>query len=321
MRPQRDQAATRALRGYLQVLAGTRPAGKLIEIRYSTIRGMARTFVAARRVDLAATAVRSIAEHHDVYVGVLLRARRAGGRDAVARSHLAWVDLDQPDALARIAAFGHKPSMTVATGSPGHRHCYWRLEQEITPERLVSANRRLAHHLSGDLMSVDPARILRPPSSLNWKHSPPAPVILLELHTTRRYTMEELVDALPEPPDAPRATTSTPGGLRVPRGPLDEQLLAIPTADYIRALTGLEPNRAGKVSCPFHHPDGTPSLHCYSDGTWFCFGCGAGGSIYDFASRLCSTGTKGREFLALRARLVAAVGAHAGFQCEGSFQS
>ena len=89
----------------------------------------------------------------------------------------------------------------------------------------------------------------------------------------------------------------------MPRGSLDEQLLAIPTIDYIRALTGLQTNRAGKVHCRFHHPDQTPSLHCYSDGTWFCFGCGAGGSIYDFASRLWSTGTKGRELLALRARL------------------
>ncbi len=104
-KPHRDQAIQRQLRGYLQLLAGTRPAGKLIEIRYTTDRGMRRTFVAARRVDLAAAAVRSLAEHHDVYVGVLLRTRRAGGRDAIAGSHLAWVDLDQTDAAQRIAAF------------------------------------------------------------------------------------------------------------------------------------------------------------------------------------------------------------------------
>ncbi len=305
LNPPGDQAATRALTSYLRVLAGAAPAGKLIEIRYSTTRGMGRTFLAARRVELAAAAIRSLAEHHDVYVGALLRTRRAGGRDAIEGSHLAWVDLDHPDALARIAAFDHKPSMTVATGSPGHCHCYWRLEREITPERLVDANRRLAHHLGGDLASVDAARILRPPGSMNRKHSPPAPVALLELHASRRYSIQELIDALPHPPKTPRET-GTPGGLRVAGGALDEQLLAIATVDYIQALTGLEANRAGKVHCPFHHPDQTPSLHCYSDGTWFCFGCAAGGSIYDFASRLWATGTKGREFLALRARLAAA---------------
>jgi hypothetical protein len=33
---------------------------------------------------------------------------------------------------------------------------------------------------------------------------------------------------------------------------LDQQLLAIPAATYVEALTGLRPNRAGKVCCPFH---------------------------------------------------------------------
>jgi hypothetical protein len=302
--PHRNQAED-GLRGYLQVLAGERPAGKLIEIRYATGQGgMRQMFVAARRVDLATTAIRRLAEHADVYAGVLLRTRRAGGRDAVTDSHLAWVDIDQDDALERIAAFDRPPTMIVSTGTRGHCHCYFQLDHEIPPETLVAANRRLAHALGGDLASVDPARILRPPSSWNRKHSPPAPVMLIELHTARRYTIEELVGELPDPPPAPRATnTGSTGGVRVARGALDEQLLAIPTIDYIQVLTGLEADRAGKVHCPFHQPDRTPSLHCYSDGTWFCFGCGAGGSIYDFASRLWSTGTRGREFLALRARL------------------
>ena len=220
--------ATEGLEGYLQVLAGARPLGKLIEIRYATTNGMRQLFVEARRVDRAAAAIRSLAEHHDVYVGVLLRTRRAGGRDAVARSHLAWVDLDQPDAVQRIGEFDRMPSMIVATGSRGHCHCYWQLEREIPPEQLVAANRRLAHRLGGDLATVDPARILRAPTSLNRKHSPPATVTLIELHAARRYAVEELVDELPDPPLTPRATTSAAGALRLPRGPLDEQLLAIP---------------------------------------------------------------------------------------------
>jgi len=98
----------------------------------------------------------------------------------------------------------------------------------------------------------------------------------------------------------------------LPRGPLDEQLLAIPTVDYVRALAGLEPNRAGKVHCPFHDPDATPSLHCYNDGTWYCFGaCRTGGSIYDFAARLWLPGQpsgaqlRGRRFVEVRDRLAA----------------
>jgi hypothetical protein len=43
------------------------------------------------------------------------------------------------------------------------------------------------------------------------------------------------------------------------------------------------------------HEDRTPSLHVYGDPErgWFCFGCGRGGSIYDFAALLFGRGTRG----------------------------
>ena len=90
--------------------------------------------------------------------------------------------------------------------------------------------------------------------------------------------------------------------MRAGRTELDELLLAIPAAIYVRELAGLEPGRDGKVSCPFHADD-TPSLQLYGDGTFYCYGCGAGGSVYDFAGRLWSLETRGRAFLELRARL------------------
>jgi DNA primase len=95
------------------------------------------------------------------------------------------------------------------------------------------------------------------------------------------------------------------------RTELDELLLAIPAATYVRELTGLEPRGNGKVNCPFHADD-TPSLHLYEDGTFYCYGCGAGGSVYDFAGRLWSLETKGRAFLELRARLAESFGLRAG---------
>jgi hypothetical protein len=57
------------------------------------------------------------------------------------------------------------------------------------------------------------------------------------------------------------------------------------------------------------HEDRTPSLQLYQDGTWCCYGaCQAGGSVFDFAARVWSTGTKGQEFLRLRTRLAAELG-------------
>ncbi len=73
-------------------------------------------------------------------------------------------------------------------------------------------------------------------------------------------------------------------------------------------LAGLEPSRTGKVCCPFFHEDRIASLQLYEDGSFYCFGCRAGGSIYDFAAALWGCGTKRGDFPALRARLAAELG-------------
>ena len=79
----------------------------------------------------------------------------------------------------------------------------------------------------------------------------------------------------------------------------------------MHALTGLSPDRTGKIHCPFHQ-DRTPSLQLYEDGTWYCYGaCKAGGSIFDFAARLWRMDTKDRAFLKLRSRLADELGIRA----------
>jgi hypothetical protein len=291
---------SRDLQRYLQIIAGADPARRLIEIRYTVgDREMRRTFAPATRTDLAARTITTLAARADVYVGVLLRRRRAGGRGACERSHLAFIEIDRPDALAQLETYRCPPSVAIASGTPGHVHAYWQLRHSVDLDELEQANRRLAIRLGGDLASVDAARILRPPTTVNRKHAQPAPVRLLALHPARRYQLHELTAGLDDPSGRPRPH-SHPG--RAASGDLDRQLLAIPAATYVPALTGRQPNRAGKVSCPFHD-DHTPSLQLYDQG-WYCFGaCRAGGSIYDFGALLYGLDTKGRGFLELRDRL------------------
>jgi DNA polymerase I-like protein with 3'-5' exonuclease and polymerase domains len=57
---------------------------------------------------------------------------------------------------------------------------------------------------------------------------------------------------------------------------LEQRLARIPLADLI----GEQPVN-GKISCPFHEDDDTPSLHIYPD-HYHCFGCGAHGGHLDW---------------------------------------
>jgi RepB DNA-primase from phage plasmid/CHC2 zinc finger len=285
---------------YLRILAGASPAGRLIEIRAAVPHGgMRQTFTAATRLDLAARTITRLAASTDVYVGVLLRHRRAGGRHACERSHLAFIETDDPSAIERVKRFAHQPTMTISS-SPGHLHLYWQLQQPVGLDELEQANRRLAHHLGGDLASVDAARILRPPTSRNRKRTPPTRVELLVLQPARCYQLDELTAGLADPSPARPSTSPTS---RVATSELDQQLLAVPAATYVPALTGRQANRAGKICCPFHD-DSNPSLQLYDRG-WYCFACRIGGSVYDFGALLFGLDTKGREFLQLRHRLAA----------------
>jgi hypothetical protein len=288
---------------YLQVIAGPSPTGRLIEIRSANPAGtMHQTFMPATRPDLAANAITRLAADTDVYVGVLLRHRRSGGRDACERSHLAFVEIDRPDGADRLTRYRCPPTMFIASGgSPGHAHAYWKLHQAADLDELETANRRLAIPLGGDLACVDAARILRPPTSYNWKHTPPTRVELLELNHARRYALAELTAGLADP--LPRhAAAAAPTARREPASDIDRQLLTIPATTYVAALIGRQPNRAGKIHCPFHE-DHTPSLQLYQH-DWYCYGaCRAGGSIYDFASLLYGLRPRGREFIELRQRL------------------
>lgn len=59
------------------------------------------------------------------------------------------------------------------------------------------------------------------------------------------------------------------------------------TMRQVAEFYGFHPNRAGYIQCPFHSGDKHGSLKIYPDtGGWHCFGCGAGGSVIDFAMRL-----------------------------------
>jgi hypothetical protein len=237
---------------YLELLVGEEPGDRLLEIRFKVSGGMRQEFVPAAEAIGSAPLIQELAADRDVYVGVALRSRRFGGRDAVAGCGLAFVEIDEADAAARIESFAHRPTMVVSSGTAGHLHAYWRLQGVATVDEIERDNRRLAHRLGGDLASADAARILRPPGTRNHKHSPAVEVELVELDEHRRYELAELTEGLQDPPGY-RPRGSRRRQPRVATHPLDRALLSVPAAEYVSVLSGAEqPNRAVKVHCPFH---------------------------------------------------------------------
>lgn len=59
---------------------------------------------------------------------------------------------------------------------------------------------------------------------------------------------------------------------------------------------GFHPNRAGFISCPFHSGDRQASMKIYKD-SFYCFGCGASGDIFDFVQKMDDCSFKEAFFL------------------------
>jgi hypothetical protein len=290
---------------YLRMLAGPPGPGRFFDVRWRSPHApMCRRFLATAAVRDAARLITRMAVSGDVYVGVAPRSGRShGGRAAVERSHLAWVESDDSSTAARLLSFSYPPTMIIASGTPGHLQLYWRLSRAFPIAEVEVANRRLALALAGDTGCADGARILRPPGTLNHKHNPPRPVVLQVFRADVSCTLAQLLHGLPESA-GPVVAEARLSGRRTGRTRVDRELLSIPAAEYVRVLTGLAANREGKILCPFHS-DRDPSLQLYPDGGFYCFGsgCRRGGTIFDFAGHLWEISPKGAGFLELRRRL------------------
>jgi hypothetical protein len=287
---------------YLHALFRDAQRETYIELRCRTANGMDCTFWPVEDLARVARKIVRSARQTDVYIGVLPRLCRAGTRDnLVDAGRVLWADCDTPASVRASRQFSPPPSIVVASGTQTNRHAYWLLHDPASLDDIERANRALAHRLGADERCSDAARVLRPPS-LNHKHAPPRAVRLLGYDAGRTSHLEELVDL------ADLSLDHRPRGNRAQRREHDP-LLQLDPAVYVTQLTGIAVGADRKISCPFHD-DRTPSLHVYREGHrgWYCFGCGRGGTIYDFGAAVWRTSTRGEDFVALRARLRAALG-------------
>jgi putative DNA primase/helicase len=152
----------------------------------------------------------------DIYVGVAprmdARSRDTAGCLALYAlfADLDYKDSSEFDTRARLAAFSLVPSAVVASG--GGLQAYWLLAAPLDLQnggvaRARHLLRALATALGADLKAAEPARILRLPGTVNFKYSPPRPVVIELLSDQRRYSVDAFTQVLPTIPDD---TTSEP---------------------------------------------------------------------------------------------------------------
>jgi hypothetical protein len=147
---------------YLRALFGHTRRPTFVELRWRVPGGMRQQFIPAIELGRAQATIRRVSPRADVYVGVLPRWKRAGGRAAiVGDGRTVWVDLDSDTAVRALEPVEPAPRLIIAS-SARHRHAYWTLSARVPPAVIERANGRLAWALGGDLASTDAARILGP---------------------------------------------------------------------------------------------------------------------------------------------------------------
>ena len=183
----------------------------------------------------------------------------------------------------------------------GFRHGYAHpetgavLEGELTVvEWIERANQRLIYALGSEIDATgkqvptvaDPAvkdrgRVLRLAGTRNFKTGRHARIVYADLMLPG-YRIADLVGDLADPQKKVLARRHTPnGGAGFTH---DDPYKRIPLQDVYEALTGRYVPERGRVTCPHaDHPDANPSCNV-TDWEWHCYGCGAGGAIYDMAS-------------------------------------
>lgn len=132
--------------------------------------------------------------------------------------------IEEAEARKRLMEFPLKPSIIQLSG--GGIQIFWLGKEPIEGNdlwRLKAVNKAVATCLGADKQSVDLARILRIPGTMNLKYSPPRQVQITWLRLENRYTLDDF-DFLPvESPETPSPqagpTTASSESTTVPIGP------------------------------------------------------------------------------------------------------
>lgn len=137
---------------------------------------------------------------YDLYFGVLPRVDGRTTKDGIKSSAVLWVDIDCKVPGHRSRAYMQlqddlMPSYIIDSGRG--LHAYWLLNEVIVNVAQVEAvNKALACHFNADLSCYDRTRVLRVPSSLNFKDKKNPVEVRILKRTPVRYPLESIVSDL-----------------------------------------------------------------------------------------------------------------------------
>lgn len=101
-----------------------------------------------------------------VYTGVIAREEL---RRPVPRGRVLWADYDEKQGGLDMDRLRSLPMHTARVMTGGGFHLYWVLEDDYDPEIIQAANKLIQEFLRTDTVGDYP-RVLRAPSTINWKY-------------------------------------------------------------------------------------------------------------------------------------------------------
>jgi Primase C terminal 2 (PriCT-2)/RepB DNA-primase N-terminal domain len=167
-------------------------------------------------------AAKTLAEKNTLGVGVFVTVNETTGRGRTladfSKARALWADMDG----APTPKWPIKPTMIVET-SPGKRHFYWVLDDDIPLETWRGCMRRIVETHGADKNAADPVRVLRLPGFFHCKKK--YKLVRLLKCNGKRYTAAELVKAFPPIKRNAKNRSSVPiGGTTVDVGALRSAL-------------------------------------------------------------------------------------------------
>ena len=157
-----------AIERFVRALFASAPHDAFVELRVRREARMAQSFHRVMDVRELAAVAAAQARQYDVYVGVVARARRGGGRrDLIPRASAVWADCDGPDAVRALGDFEPAPHIVVASGSARNRHAYWLLAEPVPVDdtsRSTAASRSHSARTSGRAMRRGSSARRAPPT-------------------------------------------------------------------------------------------------------------------------------------------------------------